>query len=86
MRYLLEIRLDDEDYNGARNHEAASKFFGQVLFGPDIGHQDRSAPKPPSGAPAVGARTPAWAFCGGRAHRSMTAQIFPLVAPISAVV
>jgi hypothetical protein len=45
MRCVLEVWFDDEDYYGARNHEAASKFFVQNLFGPDIGHKDRSRPR-----------------------------------------
>jgi hypothetical protein len=28
------VSLDDEDYYCARNHKAASKFFGQRLFRP----------------------------------------------------
>jgi hypothetical protein len=32
-----DVPLDDEDYYCARNHKAASKFFGQRLFGPNIG-------------------------------------------------
>jgi hypothetical protein len=43
MRCVLEVWIDDEDYYGARNHEAASKFFVQNLFGPDIGQIDPPA-------------------------------------------
>jgi hypothetical protein len=72
MRCVLEVWFDDEDYYGARNHEAASKFFVQNLFGPDIGHKDRS--------PAILEKLAA----GARGHhgrvtsRSVTALCAPL--------